>query len=226
MKMLKLLIFLIPSLALAGTYVRPYGPSDYAGGAKAVGSKVNSEFADIASFLNGKNIASSNITSLGVTTDNLAAGSVTTVKLSPNYGVTAGSGLMTILGSTTLRQITNLSTTFTSYGKPVHLQLVPDAGGGTCGSTLSYISFTYAAGSSLQAGLYMISDSSTTFKYNYVNGITSASTVTEYYPCSMISHWAVPDPGSYTYSVKYSAVAGGAFDGVSFCNCKLVVQEF
>jgi len=79
-----LLFFAISTTANATTIVRPYGASDYAGGAKAVGSKVDSEFDTIVNWLNGGNIASGNIAAFGVLKTNLSIA---------NLKSTAGSGL-------------------------------------------------------------------------------------------------------------------------------------
>jgi hypothetical protein len=68
--------------AVAAPLTRPYGPSDYLGGRPAVGPKVNAEFANIVSWLNGGNIASSNVAGFGIITGNIADGAVTKQKLS------------------------------------------------------------------------------------------------------------------------------------------------
>jgi hypothetical protein len=221
-----LLVLLVPVIAIGGTIVRPYGPSDYAGGAKAVGSKVNSEFATVASFINGKNIASDNITSLGVTNDNMAAnsisttnvidGAITKAKQTSNYGLTESSGAW---GSATnasvdLAQIDNLSTTLTTTGKPV-LVLLSAATTGAIG----LIQATSSGGGN-QNILWVIRDSATTG-----GGFLISEGTNELKPCSTFSYLDTPVAGTYTYSIKLSVVFASGTNQAFVKNCKLSVQE-
>lgn len=214
-------LLLIPGVAFAGTIVRPYGPSDYAGGAKAVGSKVNSEFATIASFINGKNIASDNITDLGVNTANINTGAVTKIKQTSNYGITGSSGTYTnnYLASIDLIQVTNLSTTITTSGsKPVLIGLYPEQNG----SAFGRLYFDNAGDTSNIGRLWLLRDSSTTGAAHLLNAgsgnIGSNS-------CGSFSYIDTPVSGTYVYSVRLSAVFSSATPSASVFNCKLVVQE-
>lgn len=112
----------VSGVVLAGTITRPYSSSDYAGGAKAVGSKVNTEFDTIVNWLNGANIASNNITALGISTSNIAAGAVTRPKLEA-----LGESAVTISNvsttTTSAQAIAGLSRTITTTGRPVFISL-------------------------------------------------------------------------------------------------------
>lgn len=212
-----LAIILVPVVAVGGTIVRPYGPSDYAGGAKAVGSKVNSEFATVASFLNGKNIASDNITDLGINTANLNTGAVTKIKQTSNYAITANAGVFTSVAnsSTTLQQITNLSTTITTTGKPV-LVIMDAASTGSIGGFQ-----TNQSGGASETYMWLIRDASTVgggFPVNISGGNT-------YIPCSSFSYVDSPVAGTYTYAVKMSIAYASGSNQSFVKNCKMSVQE-
>lgn len=220
LKLLNILWLLIPGIALGGTIVRPYGPSDYAGGAKAVGSKVNSEFATIASFINGKNIASDNITDLGINTANLNTGAVTKIKQTSNYAVTASSGTFAYVASsaTTLKAITNLSTTITTTGKPVLVGLYPAEYNGSLGAII-----WQTGGVAANSGtLWLLRDSSTTGAGYNMNG--SGNTL-ETHSCSNFSYVDTPVSGTYVYSVRLSVVYSSGTSEADVNHCRLIVQE-
>lgn len=104
--------------AVAGTVVRPYGASDYAGGTRAVGSKINTEFDTIVNWLNGGNISSNNLAYLGIANSNLGAGVVTQDKLAAK---SVGTGAITITStSTTSATVASDFATLTgTLGRPV-----------------------------------------------------------------------------------------------------------
>lgn len=213
-------LLLIPGVAFAGTIVRPYGPSDYAGGAKAVGSKVNAEFATIASFLNGANIASDNITALGINTGNINTGAVTKVKQTSNYAITGSTGnfVYIVNTATTLKEITNLSTTITTTGKPVLVGLYPAEYSGSAGSII-----WQTGGVSANTGtLWLLRDSSTTGAGYSMTG--SGNTI-ETHSCSNFSYVDTPVSGSYTYSVRLSVSYSSGTSSADINNCRLIVQE-
>lgn len=211
------LSLLVPGIVFATSFIRPYGASDYAGGTKAVGTKVNAEFAYISSWLNGGNIATGNIAAFGVATSNIANGAVTNIKLADaNIKFSVGSGSTTLDGAYDLLQVANLSTTITTVGRPVRISLQTSGDTTTCAispTKLGYVAFTGAGG---EAYLYALRDSSTTMA-------SFLSTNTLYRDCSAYSYTDQPAAGTYTYSIK--ATGNGASSGIQVCNCKLVVYE-
>lgn len=222
-------LYLIPSLALATSFVRPYGSADYAAGTKAVGTKVNAEFAYISSWLNNGNIASANIATLGVLATNLGTGSVITSKLldgnvtniklaDSNTKFTAGSGVFaTGGGPSTLQLITNLSTTISTVGRPVRVSMQTSGDLTNCtGSGVTRLGYLTFDGSGGEADLYVIRDSQTTVA-SFLN------TNVLYRDCSAYSYVDNPATGTHTYSARISLSSGLA--SLSVCNCKLVVQE-
>jgi len=197
---------LIPSLAFATSFTRPYGASDYAGGAKAVGTKVNAELAYISSWLNGGNIATGNIANLGVSNSNLAAS---------NIKFTDGSGTFFVTGATTLAQIPNLSTTITTVGRPVQIQLQSVAttiGRGDYG-------YLYTAGGTGEAHLFLINGSATVMSQWYPD------TTGAIHRCSDFNYIDYPSAGTQTYSVKLSQTENVPNFAFTMGGCKLVVRE-
>jgi len=232
---LGVLFFGYAAYALASTYVRPYGSSDYAGGQKAVGSKVNTEFESLTSWLNGGYIASGNIASLGVATSNVANGAITPAKIaSSNLKVTSSSSAYA-MSSVTPATITNLSTTYTSNGRPVYIGLEASPE-----TYLSSLVATYGSGITTTAdpakgysgAIFFVTGSSTTAHFPLWNLVSSgiavgAPTYTgtpyqcadfHYTDSSMISG------STYTISANVSA-ATTSTAVVSVTNCRLVVRE-
>lgn len=215
-------------ISSATTLTRPYGASDYAGGTKAVGSKVNAEFANIVSWLNNGNIATDNIATGGVATANIASLAVTTAKINngavtkakldtANLKVTGSSSVYALTGTLVPATITNLSTTFVSNGRPVSVRMEPNPGSYlNSGATLitSFVSTDTAGGN-----IFFLRDSSTTAHFNITIDHES-------HPCSMFSYTELllTSGNTYTFTAKASltAVLNGT---VNVVNCRLVVEE-
>lgn len=122
---------LLYSFAATGTTItRPYSSSDYAGGTRAVGSKINSEFESIVSWLNGGNISSPNIAPSGVATSNLADESVTQAKLADKT-VATGSLTITSTSTTVSTTASNNATLSGTLGRPVMVGLMASSLGGS-----------------------------------------------------------------------------------------------
>lgn len=234
------LFFGYAAIALASTYVRPYSSTDYLGGQKAVGAKVNAEFQAISDFLNGGNIGSTNIAALGVATSNINDLAVTTGKINDaavtfaklaasNLKVTGTSSAFSITNSYS-QAVTNLSTTITTVGaRPVTVKL--EAAGGTyllSGASKydSYVAFQNASAHGSPgtdfAALWIVRDGSTVAHYASEIGKTGVSGV--YKACSAFSFTDQPAAGSHTYSV-YVTSAGSLQDTALVYNCRLVVRE-
>jgi hypothetical protein len=209
-------LLLIPSIAYATSFTRPYGASDYAGGAKAVGDKVNAEFAYISSWLNGGNIATGNVADLGIATDNIADGAVTADKLADvNIKFTGSSGEYYITGDNTLAQITNLSTTITTTGRPVQLMLQSVAttiGAGDYG-------YLYTGGNGGEAHVFLMNGSATVMSQHYPDetGVV--------HRCTDFNYIDSPAAGTQTYSVKVTVRETVPPYAFAMGGCVLVVRE-
>lgn len=223
------------SLAQAGTFTRTYGSSDYAGGQKAVGSKINTEFNDLANFLNGGNIGTANLEALGVTTAKVATGAITPAKIaSSNLKVTSSSSAYA-MSSVVPATITNLSTTYTSNGRPVYIGL--EAAPATYLSSLvatygSSVTTTADPVKAFAGAIYFVTDSSTTAHFPLWNLVSSGIAVgaPAYtgipYRCADFHYTdsSMTSGVTYTISAKVSA-ATTSTAVVSVTNCRLVVRE-
>lgn len=184
--------------AVGGVITRPYGSSDYAGGTKAVGSKVNAEFDTIVNWLNGGNIASDNIAAFGVGTANLANGSVTQIKLATK---TVSSGVLTINStSTTVATAVTGSISVTGTGRPIFIGLK-----GTLSSTLPGLLTVSSTSTAIIKGHIEIwRDSTVISSQAFGMGSTSSgSTLRAHEPPS--SFWVIDDgasSGAHTYTVR------------------------
>lgn len=200
--------FAMAGLSYASTYNRPYTSADYAGGAKAVGSKVNTEFQDLANWLNGGNIESGNIAVLGVRASNLFS----------NFAISDSSSLFTSTG-VTATQVTNFSKDITTGGRPVHLSIQNT-------STVYAINGT----DTLFAGLYSDDNiNHQSYVGFYRNGSLIAQSrvnfggiVNRADACSAFSYIDFIVAGSYTYTVKVFNAAGFT---TTVVGCRFVVRE-
>lgn len=231
----------VGTFASATTITRPYGASDYAGGTKAVGSKVNAEFANIVAWLNGGNIGSDNIATGGVATANIASFAVTNTKLgaasvsldklaASSIAVTAAAVYSTT--SEVPATVTNLSTTFTASGRPVHVSLENNPGTWTFLGANRYEG--YITGGNIITGdgedaIFFVRDLSTTAMIKFapinVGGGLFARPV---HPCSSFSYTDTSLSAGVTYTIALKASTGttGGFSTVSVVNCRLVVREW
>lgn len=193
--------------ASATTISRPYTSADYAGGAKAVGSKVNTEFQSIVDWLNGGNISTGNIADLGVTKAKLAA---------LGQQASSSSGVFNSI-STDATSVTNLSASITTIGRPVMvmLQSATTIHGG-------YIGFRNPTTNAPSGNVALIRDSSTVSLHVLTAGTFSSGGST-YVPCSAVSYMDTPSAGTYTYSVKIKSIVNSTTGVVEYC--KLVVYE-
>ena len=212
------------SAALGVTYTRPYGPSDYAGGAKAVGPEVNAEFQGITSFLNGQNIDCTNIVpggvcngafgALSVNQNNIALGAVGAAQLATSNLVvsSSSSAFFNASGSGVPVAVTNLSASITVSGlRPLRVGLEPNPGLYVSSNNTVYFSEIYSSVAGV-ASVFILRGSSTT-SLSYPGDNTHPE------PCSALSYTETSlGAGTYTYSVYVGGQAG-------VYNCRLVLQE-
>lgn len=205
------------TLAYANTIVRPYGPPDYAGGQKAVGTKVDAEFQNIVTWLNTGNISSVNIDAGGVETVNLADDSVTSAKMGAlNITISDASSYFST-NATTDQDVTNLSRTITSYGRPIKIELQSTAtvypyndGLGNLTTLSSWVEAPTG-----DNGRILIIKGSSTLVDNRIEDGRS--------PCSEFSYIDQVPAGTYTYKIAARVDTGGG--SLEISGCRLVVRE-
>lgn len=215
------------AVSWASTITRPYSAADYAGGQKAVGSKVNAEFQSIVDWLNGANISSGNIATQGIATSNYADSSVTLAKLgSSNLVVTSSSSAYQATGSVSPFTVTNLSTTITTNGRPVVVSLEPAPSTYISSGSTFFGSFVrqFANPSGTSDALFFVRDSSTT-AYFFLSNLSGAATIDDMRnQCSNFRYTETSlAAGTYTFAVKIGLAATG--NTVFVYNCRLVVRE-
>lgn len=206
--------FIVSAISYATTYNRPYSSTVYNAGTKAVGTYVNAEFQAIADFLNNGNISSVNIQAQGVEQSDLFY----------NMAITDASSLFIATGSTSV-QVTNLSATITTQGRPVRLELIgtstayANSGTSTLASYLSSNDAIFNASYLTFNRLNLSLGGSSTLsqqKINYNETLLYAD------PCSSYSHTDFVAAGTYTYSVN---VFSEPANSVVVAGCRLVVRE-
>lgn len=213
------------AFSLANTITRPYGSSDYAGGQKAVGAKVNAEFQSIVDWLNGGNIGSTNIATGGVATANLADGSVTIAKMAGaccGYPViTASSSAFSMTGTVPVT-VSNLSTTITTNGRAVRVALEPAPGTYLLNNAQVYGSYVAVIGGAngTFSNIFFVNNGATTAVFN-INTFSNNTA----FQCSDFSYTENLLPaGTYTFALKASAYQNVA-PQLQVFNCRLVVRE-
>jgi hypothetical protein len=195
-------------IAAATTYNRPYSSTVYNAGTKAVGTYVNGEFQSIADWLNGGNISATNLAALAVTQS----------KLFTNMVITNASSLFTSTGNTAT-QVTNLTASITTQGRPVHLYLQGTGTTYLISGTSTLASFLYSDDNNLNASYLTFNRDSSTLsqqKINYHDSLLYAD------PCSSYSHTDFVSAGTYTYTVKVFSNPGKT---ATVAGCRLVVRE-
>lgn len=152
-----------------------------------------------------------------VTTTKIADAAVTPAKLSAsNYVVSSSCGSFST-GASDIA-VTNLSVTITTNGRPVQLSLQPD---GT--ATNSFVGpINSASQATLDQIIFIKRDSTLIYQTELTNGNGSAIVTTAYLvPPGVVNFMDLPAAGTYTYSVRTTAVSGDS----KFNNCVLVARE-
>lgn len=140
------------------------------------------------------------------------------VAATPNYQISSSSGTFST-ASASFVDITNLSVTITTTGRPVILKLVADGdtGAGNAGQVQVDSSSATASGYiAFLEGSTMISQLRT------VESDTGNLSTSQYVPCSAFNHFYVPAAGTYTYKAQAALSTGS---GISVIYTKLVAYE-
>lgn len=153
-----------------------------------------------------------------VTTAKLADGAVTAAKKAAlGQQISSSSGTFSTT-STSLVDVTNLTVTITTAGRPVWLGLISDGSGNTAQLVANAASDTAVGGS------FEFFRDSTSISRTTMNTTNAASSTLMQItlPCSSLWHIDVPSSGTYTYKLQASATTG---DTLTVQRCKLVAYE-
>lgn len=154
-----------------------------------------------------------------VITANIAAGAVTRAKLAAlGHQVSSSSGNFTT-GSGSYVDVTNLTVTITTSGRPVVLRLVPDG-------DVTHVSQLSASRSNVATGFFIAILRGSTKIYESFVGVQSGSAGTPssiQLPPSVVQGFDDVVAGTYTYKVQVFALNTGDTVGVAYS--KLVAYE-
>lgn len=200
----------LSGFAAADTLTRPYSSVDYQGGAKAVGAYVNAEFQNIVTWLNTGNISSQNIAASGVYNVNRGPA---------NFKITSGSSLYTNTGS--LSSVTNLSTTITTFGRPVLVRLEPANTAFLISSASTTKGYVTSSDSSGAGSFFILNRDNSTLAQQPIPYAGASNERLS--PCSNYSFLDTPTAGSYTYS---AAVVSNPGVTATVAGCRLSITEF
>jgi hypothetical protein len=154
------------------------------------------------------------LASNAVTTAKIIDGAVTQAKRAAlGHQLSSSSGTFTTT-SASLVDVTNLSVTITTTGRPIMISLV-----GT--TTLSYIGVT-RTGQSTQGNMMLVRDSTNISGSLIYRQNVGASTSTGDITPSSFMHIDAVAAGTYTYKMQASAVSGTT---TSFTQIKLIAYE-
>lgn len=154
-----------------------------------------------------------------VTTAKLASGAVTQAKRAAlGLQVSSSSGSFTTT-SASLVDVTNLSVTAVSTGRPMFVGMVPDGTGGAAmvSATLS------VAAVAVSGNLDILEDAVTFIGPFSLSHAGASATLAAYWPCPAYQVIYTPAAGSHTYKVQASRTSANLTVAVS--NCKLVAYE-
>lgn len=164
------------------------------------------------------NVTTAKIADANVTTAKLADGAVTAAKRAAlNYQLSASSGLFVSALTATDQDVTNLSVTITTSGRPVILHVVPDGTTNLC-----------SMGGEDVAGLvnFVIKIIETSGSTTIARILHKHQTETGFNPGQVgaggIIGFHAPAAGTYTYKVQ---VEGSASNNFRVYYCKLVAYE-
>jgi hypothetical protein len=169
----------------------------------------------IETWANTTKLDSTNIQSGGISADNIASSAVTTAKINANavtrakleavgQQVSSSSGTDSITASS-YTDVTNLSVSITTTGRPVVAQLIGS------GSATAFVGLVGTEGAvQLLRGATTVDEQSI--------AVNSSGR----YPPGSFQFFDTPGAGTYTYKIQGKVVVGTSVD---FYNLKLVVRE-
>jgi hypothetical protein len=153
-----------------------------------------------------------------VTTAKLADGAVTTAKLATsNYQLSSTSGSLSSHTTTSFTDMTNLSVTITTSGRPVYLAVVSDGSG-------SFSELYATAGAASVNGIVQIIRGATSV-FARAQTCTAAGAATIRCPLSLPYQMDFPAAGTYTYKFQARVGSASSSDQVNGAFLKLLAIE-
>lgn len=131
--------------------------------------------------------------------------------------ISVSSGAVQSNATTTPADVTGLTVTITTSGRPVYLQVIDDGSGNAC---------SIAANSSTAEAIAQFSflRGSTTLTTTLIQSEPAGVASVQYnLPATTLSHVDTPPAGTYTYKVQF--VAGNATSTATITRCKLIAYE-
>lgn len=151
----------------------------------------------------------------------LPAGTVTKAQQAAvGQQLSASSGPNDVFGTTTPTDVTNLSVTITTSGRPVVIELVPD--GSTTTSALLFVSSNFAQSPWVRADFYVCRGATIVGRTVLAVGPTDG-VYTLYAPPGALRVIDVPAAGTYTYKVQVAPFAASIHAGAVYS--KLLAYE-
>lgn len=200
----------VPSAAIKSGAVT----SDKLGSGSVTGAKLNASAADGSTL----EVASGSmrLKDSGVDTSKVADGAITQAKRAAlPYALSSSCGAVTVVSDA---NITNLSVTLTTTGRPVRLELVSDGGPTGAGFYGQYAS----AANALMYDVLFKRDGSTVAQLGYAVSDYTSGLITAIATPSMFGHTDIPAAGSHTYTVAVHIISA---DTVNANRIKLLAYE-
>lgn len=159
------------------------------------------------------------IVDANVTTAKIADANVTRAKLAAvGQQLSSSSGTFTS-NVTTATDVTNLSVTITTTGRPVYLMLVDD--GTVAGASVQLVRGT----STLNGNVFFVRGSTTVSNQQIGTSITGGTALIHYWPAGSFHHIDVVAAGTYTYKVQVGMNTAANSAGITVNTCKLLAHE-
>jgi hypothetical protein len=187
-------------------------------GSSAVETAKINDLAVTTGKINDLAVTTGKINDLGVTTGKIAANAVTRAKLeSVGQQISSSSGSFTRT-NTSYGDVTNLSVSITTTGRPV--MLFPQPASDT---SESYVGASDASGNSPNADFKILRGATEIASFKVGGLATGASPAGFKAPPGSIQYLDVPSAGTYTYKLQARGVNAGETAEVE--GCKLVAFE-
>lgn len=154
-----------------------------------------------------------------VTTAKILDGAITAAKLAAlNYQLSSSSGSYSLTGTTSITDVTNLSVSITTTGRPVFVGLISDGTG--VQSTIVY-SDTQVQ---LSPELYFYRGATNISTQSFAQRVGGSSVYSfTGVPVSAVSHIDIPSAGTHTYKFSVRSTASTAI--MEVLNAKLIAYE-
>ncbi len=222
MRRTALFIFLALFLTTSSEAVVVSRLYDFEPDTPAEADKINSEFDNIISALNGNLNGTDNISAGGIATANLATASVTQAKLGPKGQQISSSSGVSQRSSTLEALVPNMVANLTVVSRPVWVGLQADGvgpgrvsyrhNGGGATDNSAFISFQRDVATANQAAIGARS----------ITG--STDDIFQQLPCSAFWFIDVPSAGPHNYAAAFRTATSDS-GIITVENCKLVVFE-